>query len=173
MANNEMYPKILQNPAYLQEHDIVLVNGPADDPYGVNINWRTVRRYPLPYVLRQNPGEINALGGYLLDMPNRFDTYLHDTPSKAIFENSQRAFSHGCVRVERIAELANFVVSGDPSAEIPQKTNLARNQTKRLQTAPSVPVYFVYWTAFQSGDGIAFRDDVYLRDAALILALQN
>lgn len=172
IASNEIYPKLLANQAYLQERNMILSNGPSDDLQGLNINWRTVRRYPFPYVVEQLPGENNVLGAFLLDMPNRFDTYLHDTPSKELFDQSARFFSHGCVRVDKIAELANFVVTGDPATEIPQRANLPRDKSARLMIAPSLPVYFVYWSAFLAPDGaIAFRDDVYGRDAILINAM--
>ncbi|MET0545954.1 MAG: L,D-transpeptidase family protein [Caulobacterales bacterium] len=172
MASNELYPKLLANGSYLQERDMILVNGPPDDPQGVNMNWRQVRRYPFPYLIQQQPGEQNALGAYLLDMRNRFDVYLHDTPSKELFSSAQRFFSHGCVRVERIAELANFVVTGDPQTDIPQHANLPRNKSERILIAPLFPVYFVYWTAFMSPDGgVVFQDDIYGRDPALIAAL--
>lgn len=169
IVSNEVYPKLLANPAYLQERNMILANGPSDDLQGLKMNWRTVRRYPFPYVVEQLPGENNVLGAFLLDMPNRFDTYLHDTPSKELFDQSARFFSHGCVRVDKIAALANFVVTGDPSTEIPQRATLPRDKSQRLMVAPSLPVYFVYWTAFPTADGaIAFRDDVYGRDVTLL-----
>lgn len=172
IVSSEIYPKLLANPAYLQERNMILANGPSDDLQGLKMNWRTVRRYPFPYVVEQLPGENNVLGAFLLDMPNRFDTYLHDTPSKELFEQTTRFFSHGCVRVDKIAELAAFVVMGDPGTEIPQRASLPRDKSQRIMVAPSMPVYFVYWTAMQAPDGaIAFADDVYGRDAILLSAM--
>ena len=95
---------------------MVLLNGPPGDPHGLHVNWRAVRPGTFPYQIRQNPGPRNPLGRIKLELPNRFDVYLHDTPGKAAFNAPVRALSHGCVRVEQILPLASYALKADVSA---------------------------------------------------------
>lgn len=115
--------------------------------------------------VRQAPGPRNALGRIKIDMPNPHAIYLHDTPQKAAFERSDRALSHGCVRVQNIEELAALLQEGielDDALADPAKT-------KVLQLEKSVPVYIVYFTAEAQPDGtIRYFSDPYQRDQALL-----
>lgn len=172
IAGTELLPRLRKNKAYLAANDMIVREAPADDPHGLKIKWQTVKASPFPYAIEQRPSERNALGAFLMDMPNRFDVYLHDTPSQHLFERPERYFSHGCVRVEQIAALASFALLDNPEQDIAQRATLARDVSARLQLREPLPVYFVYWTAFQSEDGnIAFRRDVYGRDDLLLAAL--
>ena len=87
---------------------MVLMNGPTNDPFGRKINWRNVSANAFPYKVVQIPGPHNALGNLMLDTPNDFDVYLHDTPGKALFKSDDRAVSNGCIRVEAILQLASL-----------------------------------------------------------------
>ena len=78
-------------------------NGREVDPH--SIDWTRFKSGNIPYTLRQDPGPSNALGRVKLIFPNPHHVYLHDTPSQALFDRSERAFSSGCVRVERVLEL--------------------------------------------------------------------
>lgn len=115
--------------------------------------------------VRQAPGPRNALGRIKIDMPNAHAIYLHDTPQKAAFERTNRALSHGCVRVQNIQELAALLHDGaalDDALADPAKT-------KVLQLEKSVPVYIVYFTAEAQPDGtIRYLGDPYQRDQALL-----
>lgn len=174
IARMELLPKLVQNRQYLAKNDMVLLNGPKNDPHGLRINWRKVSARAFPYEIQQQPGARNALGAFLLDMPNRFDVYLHDTPAQSLFEESERYFSHGCVRVQKVSELASFVLLGDTGAPIAEREALARDESVRLPLPEPMTAYFSYWTAFKGEDGaIAFRNDVYGRDARLIALLNR
>lgn len=115
--------------------------------------------------VRQAPGPRNALGRIKIDMPNPQAIYLHDTPQKAAFDRTNRALSHGCVRVQNIEELAALLHDGaalEDALADPAKT-------KVLQLQKSVPVYIVYFTAEAQPDGtIRYLDDPYRRDQALL-----
>lgn len=115
--------------------------------------------------VRQAPGPRNALGRIKIDMPNPHAIYLHDTPQKTAFDRTDRALSHGCVRVQNIEELAALLHGGvelDEALADPAKT-------KVLQLQKSVPVYIVYFTAEAQPDGtIRYFDDPYQRDQALL-----
>jgi murein L,D-transpeptidase YcbB/YkuD len=108
---------------------------------------------------RQRPGPNNALGQMKLVMPNSYNVYLHDTPSKALFEQQVRAFSHGCIRVDKALSLAARLL------ERPVDEEVARGATVTLPLAEPLPVYVTYFTADVSEVGtVEYHDDIYGRD---------
>ncbi len=115
-------------------------------------------------VVRQKPGPENALGQIKLEMPNPFDVYIHDTPSRDLFTRSTRAFSHGCIRTEDPKSLAVTLLG--ESAETTVDLLLATGVSRTLKLPQPVPVYVVYVTAeADEGTGKAlFYSDIYRRD---------
>lgn len=170
-----LVPRLRRNARYLKTRDMVLVNGPPGDPYGTKVDWRKVTGDVLPYQIRELPGPKNALGKVMLDMPNVFYVYLHDTPAKNLFTLSDRERSHGCVRVEKIDQLAALVLAGsdaDPKAAL--KTAFASGKTQRLALAKPLPVFMDYWTATAHANGtVDFRPDLYRRDKILVARLEG
>jgi murein L,D-transpeptidase YcbB/YkuD len=140
------------------------------------VNWSrySASRLP-PFQLRQDPGEDNALGLVKIMFPNPHMVYLHDTPTKSLFDRDQRTFSSGCIRVEKAFELAELVLN-DP-ARWNQATMAEVVATKKTQTvnlAEPVPVLLLYWTAQPRPDGqVVFRNDIYGRDPATLAALNS
>lgn len=122
-----------------------------------------------PYRMRQKPSEDNALGLVKFIFPNRWNIYLHDTPSKHLFGQTVRAYSHGCVRVGDPFDLATQLLSqqsGDPRGVFQRA--LAGGNERWLPLTPNVPVHLVYFTAYPDQTGqIRFYDDIYGRDAAV------
>jgi murein L,D-transpeptidase YcbB/YkuD len=174
IAVKEILPKLKRNRAWLAQHDMVLLDGPPDDPQGLRINWRAISAGSFPYQIRQYPGPRNPLGRIKLELPNRFNVYLHDTPDKAAFERPARQLSHGCVRVEQILPLASYALSADLSAmqRISQAIDSGKTSTIPLQR--KLPVYFLYWTAVSNlGGETHYSPDVYGRDRRLIAALHG
>jgi murein L,D-transpeptidase YcbB/YkuD len=171
IARQEIWPKLRAHRTYLRSHDMILVNGPPGDPQGLGIDWRVMRTFP--YRVRQLPGPKNALGQIKLELPNRFDVYLHDTPGKPAFNLDERHLSHGCVRVQQIRPLASYALSGDTSAMIDKLTaSIANPTTQHLPLPKPLPIYLLYWTVFADTDGtLEFRRDVYGRDDRLIAAI--
>ena len=174
VAVKEILPKLKRNPAYLVSQDMVLVNGPSGDPQGLSVHWRAIRADRFPYVIRQLPGPHNSLGQVKLELPNRMDVYLHDTPAKSLFGRPSRAFSHGCVRVEQILPLASYALAADQSVIAQIMDRMGTGETSFLPLKTRLPVYFLYWTAYAGEDGkIAFRSDIYGRDQRLITAMKS
>ena len=167
---NQMLPKLRRSSGYLQASNMVLVNAP-NDPFGRKVNWRNISPNTFPFRVVQLPGPSNALGSLMIDTPNDFDVYLHDTPGKALFKQNDRAVSNGCIRVESIFQLASMVLDeSDAEAQLTQL--IAARDTKRVPLERPIPVYFLYWTAIAAPDGaVGFRGDLYGRDARLIAAL--
>ncbi|HYB08309.1 MAG TPA: L,D-transpeptidase family protein [Alphaproteobacteria bacterium] len=175
IAVKEMLPKLKHDPTYLMGEEIVVLNGPDGDPYGVNVNWRRYSKNHFPYVLQQLPGPKNALGQLKIELPNRFDVYLHDTPSKKLFARAQRDFSHGCIRVEEVMGLASLLLTGNTDDAVEDlKSKIEDGATYHLPAKHPLPVYVVYWTVVTDADGaISFRPDTYGRDARVISAIAS
>ena len=122
---------------------------------------------------RQVPGPQNPLGKVKLVFPNSYNVYLHDTSSPSLFARDERAFSHGCVRVEKPMELAAFALAETPGWA--RDSALAAGQRTRerpVTLAEPLPVYIFYRTAWVDDAGeVQFRRDVYALDALLERAL--
>jgi murein L,D-transpeptidase YcbB/YkuD len=167
-------PILKRDPGYLARNNIRVIdaNGREVDPRSVNWNRYGPGRLP-PYQLRQDPGEDNALGLVKIMFPNKYMVYLHDTPTKALFDKDERTFSSGCIRVQKAFELAELVL-GEPT-RWNQETMAAVVASKKMQTvnlAQPVPVLILYWTAQPRADGqVVFRNDVYGRDPPTLAAL--
>jgi len=173
IAARDLLPQLRRNPNYLATKNMVVMDGPPGDPHGRTIDWRKIIPAEFPYAIRQLPGPNTALGKLMLDSPNDFDVYLHDTPVKKRFESGEREISNGCVRVQEIFPLASLALSDDPAKNLDKLTQAVKSgHTQRQQLSSPLPVYFLYWTALADDNGtVEFRPDIYGRDAPLIAAL--
>ena len=115
--------------------------------------------------IRQRPGGKNALGLVKFLFPNSFNIYLHDTPAKALFQQTSRAVSHGCIRLEKPAELAQWVLGWDAARVEAAMNGSVDNKQVRVQ--PKIPVYIVYFTSYIRDGQLFFGDDIYKRDDKL------
>jgi L,D-transpeptidase YcbB len=126
--------------------------------------------------VRQKPGPTNALGLVKLIFPNEFNVYLHSTPSPELFSRSRRDFSHGCIRVEKPAELAAWVLRNNPGwtlEKVRQGMQSGRDDVT-VSLVKRVPVFIVYGTALAYENGeVHFSDDIYGHDARLAAALSK
>ena len=150
---------------------VLAADGSEVDP--ASVDWSQFKSGHIPYTLRQDPGPSNALGRVKLMFPNPYSVYLHDTPSQSMFERDERAFSSGCVRVERALELAERLLDDAQrwnTDSIGRVIDAGKTQNVTLNT--KIPVLLTYWTAWVDPDGIVnFRRDVYDRDAKWAAAL--
>lgn len=162
IATHEILPRLRRDPGYLAANDIHILDRPQD-PFGRNIDWRRIAGFP--FRLQQQPGPRNSLGLIKFEMPNAFDVYLHDTPTKALFDRPKRTLSHGCIRVSRPYELAQFVLRRGTWTRAAIDAVIAGGHTQHVPVEPPVPVHVIYLTAFVDDAGtVQFRDDVYGRD---------
>ncbi len=174
IAKRELLPKLKRNPNYLAANNFVIVGRP-DDPTGSLVNWQSIPDGRFPFSLQQQPGARNALGTVKFEMPNPFDIYLHDTPSRQAFGRLDRALSHGCIRVQNPVALAAALLDDTASwSESALKQEVAEGESRRLPLARSVPVYLAYFTAFVDQEGrTQFRRDLYGRDSDLNRRLEE
>lgn len=174
IARKEILPKLKANPRYLLSEDMILLDGPPGDPHGLHVRWRDIPANSFPYHIQQHPGRRNALGTVKIEFPNRFDIYLHDTPTKSAFARANRDVSHGCVRVQQILPLASYALSRNLDAIITISDAISTRETRYLPLEKKLPVYFLYWTAFTGPNGaVEFRSDIYGRDKRMIEALSR
>lgn len=165
-----------RGPAYLREQRMTLLEQRTDRPVDpASVDWAaiTAGEFNRRYRIRQEPGSWNALGGVKFMFPNKYSVYLHDTPTRELFDQARRSFSSGCIRVERPAELAAYLLSGDPEWS-PERIREAMGRDRELtvRLAEPVPVHVLYWTAWADRDGLVhFREDIYDRDATVARAL--
>ena len=167
VAHLDLIPRLVKEPEYLQKEQIRVFTGSYSGPEidSANIDWRQADAAKLRF--RQDPGPQNALGLVRLDMPNSEGVYMHDTPMKPLFNQRGRAFSAGCVRVQDVFTLAEWVARYEPGWEHPGRVQeiLTAGNIFDLNLTRPVPVYFAYITAWAEPDGaIQFRPDIYGRD---------
>jgi murein L,D-transpeptidase YcbB/YkuD len=169
----DILPAAKANPASITKKGLKVLdaNGREVDP--ASIDWSRFKSGHIPYTLRQDPGPNNALGRVKLMFPNDYLVYLHDTPSQALFERADRAFSSGCVRVERALELAERVLD-DPAQWNAQSIDavIRGGKLQNVTLKRRMPLLLVYWTAWVDLDGrVNFRRDLYDQDAKWAEAL--
>lgn len=172
IARGELLPKMAKDPSYAAKHNYVIEGSSGRMPVDAE-SIAAVRAGKAR--IRQKPGPTNALGRVKFMFPNEFNVYLHSTPSQAAFARDERALSHGCVRVERPLELAEFVLRDDPAwtrERIEAAMNAGEPTTVQLKTP--IWVYILYGTVFVDEEGrVHFYRDVYGHDARLDAALKQ
>jgi len=138
------------------------------------INWNKVNENNFNYFIRQRGGSSNALGLVKFIFPNKYTIYLHDTPTKYYFDQEMRAYSHGCVRVEKALELAAYLLEKDQNKYNLDSVNfyIKRQKEKPIALNTKIPIYIYYFTTGVDNLGnIVFYNDVYKKDEKLISEL--
>jgi murein L,D-transpeptidase YcbB/YkuD len=128
-----------------------------------DVDWSSLDPESVPFAVRQKPGAGNALGQVKFMFPNQKDVYLHDTPEKYLFAGHSRAFSHGCVRVERPLELARLLLDWTGADSTAFSAALeSEEEDKRIDLGRGIPVYLAYFTVRVAANGrAAFFGDLY------------
>lgn len=174
LAVLDLLPQIQADVGYVAMNGIKVFTRPGGTLLNpANIDWQQLGAGNFPYHLRQDPGPKNALGRIKFMFPNRYNIYLHDTPTPKLFEREQRSFSSGCIRIEKPFALAQFLLRGTP-LESPASFDAAlQDAVNAVVLLPTpVPVYLLYFTAWVEADGtLNFRNDLYKRDHRLAAAL--
>ncbi len=173
IVTKEYLPQLQADPTSESQLQLVDSRGQVVDRKSVDFSQYDADTFP--YELKQPPSDGNALGLVKFMFPNKYNIYLHDTPSKYLFKNHVRAYSHGCIRLQRPFDLANLLLgwqSASPEAEF--KTALAKKVESVIDLKEPLPVHLVYFTAYPDlGGHMQYRRDVYGRDARLFAALQS
>jgi murein L,D-transpeptidase YcbB/YkuD len=166
IATQEILPKVQQDPRYLDMRKMEVLSGWGKDAAQVNpssVDWRAIQPQTLPYRFRQKPGPENALGQIKFMFPNPYNVYLHDTSDEVLFTRSSRAFSHGCVRVSRPVDLAEYLLRNQTYWTRQHLLAFLNQGTqRRVQLPEPMPIHLIYQTAWMGTDEtVQFRDDIY------------
>ncbi|MEO1397276.1 MAG: L,D-transpeptidase family protein [Pseudomonadota bacterium] len=169
IAGKEMLPKIINNPNYLNERGYDLFRGYGAKATPINpfaVDWSSVNPRKFPYTIVQPPGPKNALGQVKFIFPNKFSVYMHDTPSRTLFSRDGRAFSHGCIRIEKPLDFAKKLYSLQGGLDVNRIRPIVESKKRtRINLKRKMPVHLAYFTAWIDQNGVPlFFDDVYKRD---------
>jgi murein L,D-transpeptidase YcbB/YkuD len=168
---NEMIPKLAANPSYLDQAGYEVTTPGGRKVSSASVDWYAVANKQKSINVRQYPGRSNALGEVKILFPNRHHIYMHDTPSKSLFNKDTRAFSHGCIRLHDPKGMAAAVL-GKSTDYV--SSRIAAGQNAQEKVTGDIPVYVSYFTAWPEADGsIGFYTDVYDRDRYLLKALEK
>jgi murein L,D-transpeptidase YcbB/YkuD len=167
IVRKELLPTVRRNNSYLSANQYeLLANDQTISPDAVDFGDIDFSQFP--YRVRQKPGSRNALGAVKFLFPNPSSIYLHDSPAKSLFARSDRALSHGCIRLEYPDLLAQALLEKDTEwTESRISSTITRGERHQVNLDETVPVYLAYFTVrvLESGD-VAFFDDIYGLDSA-------
>jgi murein L,D-transpeptidase YcbB/YkuD len=170
IIQRDLIPLMQTNPTYLTDQHIRMYNGQGQEVLPQNVDWYS--NEATRYTFRQDPGDFNSLGSVRINFHNQYSVYLHDTPNKTLFGNDYRFDSSGCVRVQNVRELINFLLrdtAGWDRARI--ETAFASGERTDVRLAQPVQIFFAYITAWSMENGVVhFRDDIYAYDGVGTIA---
>lgn len=173
-AKEDLLPRLRRNPdaVIAQGYRVYqVVDGERIEVDPRSVDWHAITPNRFPYILRQDAGEMNALGRIKFVMPNRDDIFMHDTPQRGLFAREQRLYSSGCIRLERPYELLSFVFGWDRSRI---DTAIGSGRTFGVTAPRAIPVLIAYRSAVVGDDGtVSLRPDIYGLDAAYARLLER
>jgi len=173
---SDILPHVLEDPSFLKHRGIRVFKPVNDDFKEIDpetIKWHRLSRRGFPYLLRQNPGPQNAMGTIKFVLPNPHNIYLHGTPSYGLFNERNRAFSSGCIRLENPLLLAREILRDSPNWNRSRLIQTIRSRkTRTITIQEPVQVHLQYWTAVKSHyNQVNFLKDIYGRDEKLFSGL--
>jgi murein L,D-transpeptidase YcbB/YkuD len=160
IASKELLPKIQKDESYLERNNFEVVDAKGNAVDDSDLNWTDYTEKNFPYFFRESTGPNNSLGVLKFNLQNPFSIYLHDTNSKGAFAKEYRFLSHGCVRLEKPVELADFITGGKIDIEA-LKTGKKDTESKTIKLDKKVPVFIVYMPVIVAGEKVTFLKDVY------------
>jgi murein L,D-transpeptidase YcbB/YkuD len=171
----DVLPKVQADPAYLERQQMRVIDAAGQTVDTSNFDWQAATAGDFPYRLRAKAGKSNALGQIKFEIPNPYLIYLHDTPSRKLFDNDVRAFSSGCIRLENPGELAHLLME----RQVARTANridkaMAGQRTRHIELDKPMPIVIMYGTVDvnKSGD-LVFARDVYRRDRVVLAAINT
>lgn len=165
ILRKDILPKIKVNPFYLINNDMEVFMGQQTvNPF--LISWDKINEYNFPYKIIQNPGPENPLGVVKFIFPNKHLVYMHDTPSKQLFNFFPRTFSSGCIRLSKATELSKYILKIDKNWSNKTVDSLIYcGKTTRVRLNNPIKIYLAYFTAWVNHEGvIQFAPDIYQKD---------
>ncbi|HEV7266544.1 MAG TPA: L,D-transpeptidase family protein [Falsiroseomonas sp.] len=177
-AREDLLPRFRRDPQAMMERGFRLFQVVAGERVEVDprmVDWSQMSRQRFPFFVRQDSGDANALGRIKFVMPNNDAIFMHDTPDRHLFRRPDRAFSSGCIRLERPMELMAMLLEGTPGWDVPRAERaVASRMTSAVGLRQTLPVLLRYATvAVEAGGTVRVRPDIYRLDAAYARALDT
>lgn len=172
---NDILPEAKKDPEYLVKKNIRVLSGQGSnativDPYSVD--WSSLSKSNFPYTLRQDSGPTNALGAVKFMFPNKYNVYIHDTPSRELFNKTDRAFSSGCIRLNNPLQFASYLMQGRSDWTLEKIQQIIKDgKEQSVMLKEPLMVHILYLTAWVSEGKVQFRSDLYERDRHILKAL--
>ncbi len=167
IAKEELIPKILADDEFIVSNDIsVFQGGETVDPSSLDFTTIDSDKYRF----RHGINAFNPLGAIKFMFPNRFNVYVHDTPTKHLFDYTYRSHSHGCIRINEPFKFADYLLFDDKSWDLPKmEAQVESQEQKTVHLKTPVPIYIFYWTVYTDETGaVNFRDDIYNWDKKML-----
>lgn len=159
---------------YLEKNHLVLLDSKGNLVPTSGLDMKNLSPSHFPYLVRQEPGPWNALGEVKFMFPNKYDIYLHDTPSKSLFSRGSRAFSHGCIRVNKPVDLAEKLLAGTEYDRKKINQVISTHVTTRVNLPEPLDILLLYWTCgIDKNKKLFFVPDIYDRDQAVLRDLDQ
>jgi murein L,D-transpeptidase YcbB/YkuD len=173
IVEKDIVPLMRKDPTYLEKNAIRLLDGKGNEVAPETVDWNAEKAPNLMF--RQDPGKINAMASTKINFHNKNGEYMHDTPQQGLFNKLMRFESSGCVRVQNVRDLTNWLLRDTPPWSRQQMEQVITTRVNTpITLAEEVPVYFVYISAWGMPDGVVqFRDDIYQLDGNAELALDT
>ncbi len=160
IASKELLPKIQKNESYLERNNLEVVDAKGNAIDDSDLNWANYTETNFPYYFRESTGPNNSLGVLKFNFRNPFSIYLHDTNSKRAFTKDSRFLSHGCIRLEKPIELADFLTKGKVNVwEL--RTGQKNTESRTIKLDQKVPVFIVYMPVIVEDEKVTFLKDIY------------
>ncbi|MGB3457151.1 MAG: L,D-transpeptidase family protein [Litorimonas sp.] len=174
LARRDKLPSFQKDPSSVQRLGFQVLDRNGGVVNASTIDWSAIPAGTMPYRIRQAPGPLNALGQVKIMFPNKHNVYLHDTPTRGLFAQRQRAFSSGCIRTQDSIDLTEWLLSETEGWDRSRIDGvLETNRETRVNLKDGVPVHILYMTAVSDPSGVRFVDDIYDRDAAVLAGLNR
>jgi murein L,D-transpeptidase YcbB/YkuD len=174
IIKNETVPMLKKDSTYLTKNHLELLDLQGNPVDISTLDMRKLSASHFPYLVRQKPGPWNALGELKFMFPNKYDIYLHDTPSKSLFSRGSRAYSHGCIRVDKPVDLAVKLLAGTETDRKKINEIISTHVTTRVNLPEPLDILLLYWTCGIDKNGkLFFVPDIYDRDQAVLRELDK
>jgi murein L,D-transpeptidase YcbB/YkuD len=169
----EILPLIQQDTSYLIKHNYDVLNKRGDIVRASAIDWPSFTEENFPFILRQREGSENTMGIIKFIFNNNYGVYLHDTNARKMFSRTDRALSHGCIRVQKAVALAHYLVKDDDIYVSPEDLDqyLTLQHRLKIDLVKPIPLYLQYFTCEVNNNKVVFYNDIYGKDKAITEAL--
>ena len=160
ITSKELLPKVQKDESYLEKKNFEVVDAKGNIVDDTDLKWDKYTEKNFPYFFRQSTGPNNSLGVIKFNLENPFSIYLHDTNLKSAFAKDYRFLSHGCVRLEKPAELAALLAGNQIDVEA-LKSGKANTESETIKLSQTIPVFIIYMPVIVDGQKVTFLKDEY------------